>query len=167
MQMNIFKAMKPDAVYKKVTDIPFEQYASKGVNCVLFDFDNTIGPDHATEPNEYSFECIKKASDLGMESCLVSNAKSGRSSGIAGKLGIKCVTYAHKPRPDGINRALELMGRTKEETIFIGDQIFTDVMAGRFAGVHTIMVEPYAKKEVWYIVLKRFFEKIVRLFGRF
>ena len=49
----------------------------------------------------------------------------------------------------------------------IGDQIFTDVMAGRFAGVYTIMVEKYDKKEIWYIVLKRGFERIVRAIGRF
>ena len=49
----------------------------------------------------------------------------------------------------------------------IGDQVFTDVMAGRLAPVYTILVEKYSPKEIWYVVLKRPFEKLVRLIARF
>ena len=167
MQMNIFRAMKPDAVYKSVKDIPFDELRERGITCALLDFDNTLGPDHATRPTEYSIECIKKVVGSGMSCCLVSNASSGRSSGIAEALGIPCVTYAHKPRPDGINRAMKLMEKNKDEVLMVGDQIFTDVMAGRFAGVYTIMVEKYDKKEIWYVKLKRIPEKLIRLIGRF
>ena len=165
--MNIFSAMKPDAVYNSLMDIPLDDLKSMGKTCLLLDFDNTLGVDHATEPGEYAFECVKKVKEHGFDCCLVSNAKSGRSAGIASALEIPCVTYAHKPRPDGVNRALKLMNKERSESVMIGDQIFTDVMAGRFAGVYTIMVEKYDKKEIWYIVLKRGFEKIVRAIGRF
>ena len=53
------------------------------------------------------------------------------------------------------------------EAVMVGDQVFTDVIAGRLAPVYTIMVEKYSSKEIWYVVLKRPFEKLVRLIGRF
>ena len=165
--MNIFKAMKPDKVYKGVNDIPLDELRSMGKTCLLLDFDNTLGPDHATRPDQYAYDFIKKITDAGFSCCLVSNAKSGRSSGIAKLLEIPCITYAHKPRPDGVNRALKLLGKDRDEAVMIGDQIFTDVIAGRLASVYTIMVEKYSSREIWYVMLKRPLEKIVRLIGRF
>ena len=165
--MNIFAAMKPDAVYGSVYDIPLDKLREEGKKCLLLDFDNTLGPDHATKPDKYAFDFIKRIQDSGFICCLVSNAKTGRSAGIAETLGIPCVTYAHKPRPDGIYRALKLMNTDASEAVMIGDQVFTDVIAGRLAPVYTIMVEKYSSKEIWYVVLKRPFEKLVRLIGRF
>lgn len=165
--MNIFAAMKPDRVCKGVFDIPLSELKEAGKTCLLLDFDNTLGPDHATEPTQYSFDFIKKIREEGFSCCLVSNAKTGRSSKIAERLEIPCVTYAHKPRPDGIYRALKLMDTDASKAVMVGDQIFTDVIAGRYARVHTILVEKYSPREIWYVVLKRPFEKLVRLIGRF
>ena len=165
--MNIFKAMVPDKVIKSLDELSYDDLAARGIDCLLLDFDNTLGPDHATEPTEYSYKIVNTARDKGFKMCLVSNAKSGRSDKIAKMLDIPCVTYAHKPRADGDNRALALMGTDRSRAVMIGDQVFTDVMAGRFAGVYTIMCEKYARKEMWYIVLKRPFEKLVRLIAGF
>ena len=165
--MNIFKAMKPERVYTTAKMIPWVSLRSEGITVALLDFDNTLGPDHATKPDKYAFDFVKRIQDSGFICCLVSNAKTGRSAGIAEALGIPCVTYAHKPRPDGIYRALKLMNTDASEAVMIGDQVFTDVIAGRLAPVYTIMVEKYSSKEIWYVVLKRPFEKLVRLIGRF
>jgi HAD superfamily phosphatase (TIGR01668 family) len=165
--MNIFKAMVPDKVIRSLADLDLDELKSRGIDCLLLDFDNTLGPDHATEPTDFSYEMVNNARNKGFSMCLVSNAKSGRSDGIAKKLEIPCVTYAHKPRPDGVNRALALLGKDKAQAAMIGDQVFTDVIAGRYAGVYTVFTEKYAKKEMWYIVLKRPFEKLVRLIAGF
>ena len=165
--MNIFKAMVPDKVVKSLDELDLNELKGRGIDLLLLDFDNTLGPDHATEPVEYSYKMVEKARALGFDMCLVSNAKSGRSDKIAKMLGIPCVTYAHKPRPDGVLRALALMGKDKSSAVMIGDQVFTDVIAGRMAGVYTVMCERFGKREMWYIVLKRPFERLVRLVGRF
>ena len=165
--MNIFKAMKPERVYVNVKSIPWVSLKSEGINVALLDFDNTLGPDHATAPTDYSFESVKEIQEAGIRCCLVSNAKSGRSAGIAKELDIPCVTYARKPEPIGVRRALELMGAKPEEALMVGDQIFTDVIAGNLAGVRTFMVEKLFRKEIWYVALKRIPEKLVRLIARF
>ncbi|MBR2523230.1 MAG: YqeG family HAD IIIA-type phosphatase [Clostridiales bacterium] len=165
--MNIFRAMKPDLVVSSVKSIDFQALKARGISVVLLDFDNTLGPDHATEPTDYSRECVSTLDALGFEMCLVSNAKSGRSSNIAAMLGIPCITYAHKPNPSGVYRALDMMKAKPEQACMIGDQVFTDVIAGRLSGCYTILVERYSRKEIWYVKAKRPFERIVRFFARF
>ena len=165
--MNIFKAMKPEKVYESLVHIPWEELYGSGIETALLDFDNTLGPDHATEPEEYSYECVKMIEEKGIKCCLVSNAKSGRSARIAEMLGIPVVTYANKPGTSGIFRAIELMKTTPAKSVMVGDQVFTDVIAGNRAGVRTFMVEKLHKKEIWYVLLKRPFEKLVILIGKF
>ncbi|MBR3248394.1 MAG: YqeG family HAD IIIA-type phosphatase [Clostridiales bacterium] len=165
--MNIFKAMKPEKVYESLVLIPWGELAGSGITTALLDFDNTLGPDHATEPESYSYRCVRMIEEQGIRCCLVSNAKSGRSAKIAEMLGIPVVTYANKPGTSGIFRAIELMKTTPDKCVMVGDQVFTDVIAGNRAGVRTFMVEKLHKPEIWYVMLKRPFEMIVRFFGKF
>lgn len=167
MQLNIFKAMKPEKVYVNLVQMPWDKFASEGIKTALLDFDNTLGPDHATEPEEYSYKCVKMIEEHGIRCCLVSNAKSGRSAKIAEMLGIPVVTYANKPGTSGIFKAISLMKSSPEESLMVGDQVFTDVIAGNRAGVRTFLVEKLHKPEIWYVMLKRPFEKLVRIFGKF
>ena len=46
-------------------------------------------------------------------------------------------------------------------TIFIGDQLFTDVYGAKRTGIRNILVKPIHPKEEIQIVLKRYLEKIV------
>lgn len=164
---NIFKCMKPDKVCRTVNDIDLEELKGRGIRLFLLDFDNTLGPDHAHRPVEFSFQAVDRIRQAGFDCCLVSNAKSGRSAGIAKELEMQCITYAHKPNPSGVYRALKMMDADASEAVMVGDQVFTDVIAGKMAGVYTIMVERFSKKEIWYVRLKRPLEKIVRLFARY
>jgi len=165
--LNIFKAMKPEKVYESLVLIPWDELAGEGITTALLDFDNTLGPDHATEPEEYSYKCVKLIEEKGIRCCLVSNAKSERSAKIAEKLGIPVVTYANKPGTSGVLKAIALMESAPDKCIMVGDQVFTDVIAGNRSGVRTFMVEKLHKQEIWYVLLKRPFEKLVRIIGKF
>jgi predicted HAD superfamily phosphohydrolase YqeG len=46
-------------------------------------------------------------------------------------------------------------------TLFVGDQIFTDIWGANLAGMHTILVKPIDPHEEIQIVLKRFPEKLI------
>ena len=56
------------------------------------------------------------------------------------------------------------MGTNRENTLFIGDQIFTDIWGANKAGIHSILVKPIAKHEEIQIILKRRLEWIVLFF---
>ena len=53
------------------------------------------------------------------------------------------------------------MGTNKDNTLFIGDQLFTDIWGAKKAGLKNILLNPIDKREEIQIVLKRFLEKIV------
>lgn len=73
---------------------------------------------------------------------------------------------AHKPSTKNYKKGMEIMGTTTENTIFIGDQLFTDVYGAKRAGIRNILVKPIHPKEEIQIVLKRYLEKIVLHFYR-
>ena len=56
------------------------------------------------------------------------------------------------------------MGTGLTDTVFIGDQLFTDVWGAKKAGIYSILVKPIHPKEEIQIVLKRRLERIVLYF---
>ena len=68
---------------------------------------------------------------------------------------------AHKPSTKNYKKAMEIMHTDTSNTIFIGDQLFTDVWGAKRAGIRNILVKPIHPKEEIQIVLKRYLEKIV------
>ena len=79
---------------------------------------------------------------------------------------VNYIYKAGKPKPSGYRKAMEQLGTDTGNTIFVGDQIFTDVCGANLAGIRTILVKPIYPKEEIQIVLKRYLEKIVLFFYR-
>jgi len=152
----------PDMVFSRMSDVPFSKLKSMGLKFALLDLDNTLAEDHVHEPSEYTRDIISRLQNTGFTCCIVSNAKSTRSADFAALIPAACISYANKPSPSGIFRALELLGAKREETVFFGDQIFTDIAAAKRAGIVAVLVEPYTSKEVFYVKIKRPFEKLIR-----
>ena len=59
---------------------------------------------------------------------------------------------------------MKRMGTTAADTIFVGDQLFTDVYGAKRAGIPSWLVSPIHPKEEIQIVLKRYLERIVLYF---
>ena len=77
---------------------------------------------------------------------------------------VKYIYKAGKPKPSGYRRAMKELGTDTSNTIFVGDQIFTDVCGANLAGIRTILVKPIHPKEEIQIVLKRYLEAVVLFF---
>ena len=54
-------------------------------------------------------------------------------------------------------------GEGPEGTVMIGDQVFTDVVAGNLAGVRTVLVRPQSRRDLWYTQIFRIFEHLALL----
>ena len=78
----------------------------------------------------------------------------------------KYIFKAGKPGKKGYLQAMEMLGTDKRTTLFVGDQLFTDVWGARNTGIFSILVQPIDKTEEIQIVLKRYLEKIVLTFYR-
>lgn len=74
---------------------------------------------------------------------------------------VSYIFKAGKPLKKNYLKAMEMMGTGKDNTLFVGDQLFTDVWGAKRTGIHNILVQPIDKKEEIQIVLKRYLEKIV------
>ena len=79
-------------------------------------------------------------------------------------VGAGYIFKAVKPGVKGYLRAMEMLGTDVRNTLFVGDQLFTDVWGAKNTGILSILVHPIDKKEEIQIVLKRYIEKIVLAF---
>ena len=133
----------PRGVYPSVTDISPRALAEKGIRLVLADLDNTLVPYRATEPPAELMAWKEALEENGIRLFLLSNSrKPGRAQKFAEKLGIPFQGHSGKPKRRGYLKAMERMGARPEETVMVGDQIFTDTLGANNAGVPPLLVRP-------------------------
>ena len=104
--------------------------------------------------------------ELGYHCMLLSNNKEPRVKMFNDAVQVSYIYKAGKPNPANYRKAMEQMGTDEKNTLFVGDQIFTDVYGANRTGIRTILVKPIHPKEEIQIVLKRYLEKIVLFFYR-
>ena len=133
--------------------VDVDELVGAGVELVLLDRDNTCVPRDVGEPPAEVMAWLSL--------CLVSNNfHSSQVGETARKMGCSVVDHAMKPAPFALRRAMRLMGATPERTVMVGDQVFTDVVAGNLAGVRTILVRPQSRSDLWYTHVFRVFERL-------
>ena len=133
----------PRGVYPSVTDISPKALAEKGVRLVLADLDNTLVPYKVTEPPAEIIAWKEALEGAGIALFLLSNSRRpGRAQRFAEKLNIPCQGHSGKPKRAGYLKAMERMGAKPQETVMVGDQIFTDTLGANNAGAVPLLVEP-------------------------
>ena len=140
--------------------ISIEDLVQQGIKLVLLDRDNTCVPrDTKMVPPEIS-AWFEKAHAAGLTLCLISNnIHLNEVQRSASELGIEGEGFACKPLPRALTAAMKRFSATKEQTVMVGDQIFTDVIAGNLAGVSTILVKPQSTEDLWYTNIIRHAER--------
>lgn len=158
--MKIFRKFYPNEYVDSTYIIDFKKYYDKGYRGILFDIDNTLVP-HGKPEDKRAVELFEELRKIGFRTCLISNNQEPRVKPFAKALKTDYIFNAHKPSRKSYNKAFDIMGTTKDETMFVGDQIFTDVYGANRVNMYTILVKPIHPKEEIQIVLKRYLEKIV------
>lgn len=143
--------------------IDFDRLYREGYRGLIFDIDNTLVP-HGAPADERAKQLFCHLKKLGFKCMFLSNNKEPRVKLFADEVAYPYIFKAGKPKTANYKKAMELMHCTQKNTIFIGDQIFTDVYGANRAGIRTILVKPIHPKEEIQIVLKRYLEKIVLYF---
>lgn len=161
--MSIFHVFYPKKEIGSAYDIPYEKFYDRGIRGVIFDVDNTLVP-HGAPADERAVELFKRLKRTGLDTCLMSNNKEPRVASFSKDVGSQYIFKAGKPAVKGYGKAMERMGTDTGTTIFVGDQLFTDVYGANRAGIYSILVKPIHPKEEIQIVLKRYLERIVLYF---
>lgn len=156
-------AFYPDEWLDSAYDIPYEQFYQKGMRGIIFDIDNTLVP-HGAPADERAVQLFERLRAIGFHTCLLSNNKEARVAPFAGQVDSDYIYKGRKPERSGYRQAMRRMGTGERSTMFVGDQLFTDVYGARRTGIYSILVKPINPKEEIQIVLKRYLEKIVLWF---
>lgn len=143
--------------------IPYEDFYKKGIRGVIFDIDNTLVP-HGVPADERALALFARLHRAGFHTCLLSNNKKPRVASFAAQVGSDYLYKAGKPGISGYRKAMARMGTINTSTLFVGDQLFTDVYGANRAGIYSILVKPIHPKEEIQIVVKRRLEWIVLWF---
>lgn len=156
----MFEIFFPDEYVASTYVIPFEKLYEKGYRGLIFDIDNTLVM-HGAPADERAKNLFMRLKLIGFECCLLSNNKEPRVKMFNDDVHVYYICDAHKPSTANYEKAMELMSTDKTNTIFIGDQLFTDVWGAKRTGIRNILVKPIHPNEEIQIVLKRKLEKIV------
>lgn len=143
--------------------LSYEALYEKGFRGIIFDIDNTLVP-HGAPADKQAAELFERLRKIGYGTLLLSNNKEPRVKSFSDSVGAIYIFKAGKPGRAGYARAMKELGTTPKNTLFVGDQLFTDVWGAKRVGIETYLVKPIHPKEEIQIVLKRYLEKIVLYF---
>lgn len=153
----------PDNEADSAYGIEYEKLYQKGYRGIIFDIDNTLVP-HGAPADERAEELFARLHRIGYKTLLLSNNKEHRVKSFCDRVDSQYIFKAGKPGRAGYERAMRLMDTAPQSTLFVGDQLFTDVWGAKKVGIVTYLVKPIHPKEEIQIVLKRKLERIVLYF---
>ncbi|MBQ4325033.1 MAG: YqeG family HAD IIIA-type phosphatase [Clostridia bacterium] len=160
------KYLCPDYYFDTYREITPAFLLEVGIRYLILDIDNTLAPYEQPEPDEQILGWLAALDAVGIRAAFVSNNKAPRVELFNAKIGIPMFPEGKKPLRRGTVRAMEAMSAIPEQTATLGDQIFTDVWAGRRIGARTILVPPIKDKRDPFTRLKRLLERPIMRYYR-
>lgn len=152
----------PEYYFDTVYEVTPELLRAHGIKGLILDIDNTLVPYEIPTPTEENKAWLKGMWDAGIKTAFVSNNHKDRVELYNKELGCPAFYDSGKPLKKACGRALEAMSLSASETAIIGDQVFTDVVAGRNAGLGlAVLVKPIKDKTNLFFRFKRLLEKPV------
>ena len=149
----------PDLWVDSVADVDPRALAEQGIRGLLVDIDNTLVAWEAAEAGETARELVRRCREAGIGVVLLSNARARRREAMARALGVPAAPGL-KPLRRSFLRAAARAGWRPHEVAVVGDQLWTDVLGARRAGMRAILVNPISRREH---LLTRWVRRLERL----
>lgn len=151
----------PDRHFESYRELSPEFLSARGIRLLLSDIDNTLAPYEQSEPDEALRAWLAAMNDAGIAVAFVSNNHADRVELFNRTLGCRAYSDAHKPLKKTMRRAMREHGATPETTAMLGDQLLTDVLAGKGLGLFSFTVPPIRDKRDLFTRFKRLLERPV------
>lgn len=158
----MFDRFIPYAVADSIYDIDIAFFKKHNVKTIIADLDNTLDSYRLYNPLPHAYELKNKLEKVGISLVIISNNRGKRVSTYANKLGVPYIAYAAKPFPFKINEYIKNQQLNKDEIMFIGDQMITDVKAARNAGIRVVLTNKLVKEDQWSTHINRIIGKRIR-----
>ncbi len=159
----LLRGFCPDFSASTLYDIEPEELKKMGIKAVLLDLDNTLVNWKATHVTDETDRWILQCKEAGLKLCLVSNTRNQkRLKELSARFEIPYARGKMKPSRTGFLDALRILECKPNETVMVGDQLFTDVWGGNRTGVATIWVSPRHPREFFGTKFSRIAERLVK-----
>lgn len=139
----------PDMITDKLTDLTPAILRERGIKLLMLDFDNTIVPYTTSVPTAQMADWINRMLASDIQLCVVSNSKNNRVREFCKLYGLDCITHARKPFTGGIQKCLQKYKLSANKAALVGDQIYTDTLGAKSAGVTAILVKAIDNHNIW------------------
>ena len=146
--------IRPKFLFYFLFDIKPSFFKENNIKIIFFDLDNTLATRSCNEPTIDAINWIKNLKDNDIKAYIISNTiHSERIEKFVSKLEINGVAKAGKPNTRIFINILEQEKISPENSLVVGDQLITDILAGYELKAQTMLVYPfyktdYAKKHI-------------------
>lgn len=151
----------PDIYQKSIYTIDYEKLKKRGIECLLFDLDNTIIPFDVKEANQAIKDLFEQLKEQKFRVIIFSNNSKARLKPFKDFLEVDCLANSKKPFKSGFLKILSQYRLEENQVAIIGDQLLTDIIGGNKVGITTILVNPISNKDAFWTKFNRFREKRV------
>lgn len=149
----------PDYCFDTFDGVSVAFLLSQGIRGVVLDVDNTLEPYENPEPGERVVAWLHALWQAGIRTAIVSNNGAERITRFNRELGMPVYYKARKPSPAAVRAAMQRLQTGPDDTLLIGDQIFTDVWAAHNAGIPAVLVPPIRDRRDLLTRTKRLLER--------
>ena len=153
----------PTIVVQRFSNIDFDKLYSENIRIILTDLDNTLIDYFVKEPTEELIKLSEYLHQKGFKIYIISNNSKKRIERFIEKFKVDgYLAKALKPGKTKVNKYIKKNDIDKEKTIFIGDQLLTDIKCANKVGIKSVLVRSVSRKsEKWYTRLNRMRETFV------
>ncbi len=158
----MFRCFVPDVYAKSIFEVPMDFYQSLGIKNVLIDLDNTLDSYRLFVPSPRSITLIKSLQAHGYHLYILSNNHGPRVASYANALGLPYLHSARKPLAFRVKKVLRENHFLAQETLLVGDQLLTDVLCAKKAGIRVMLTEKIVSEDQWTTHINRLFDRPIR-----
>lgn len=155
-----------DHVARSVHEVDYDRLLNDGIQAILYDLENTLCRWQEWELDERTRALLCRLGEEGVALAVLTNAALPPGHPLVRELegrGVVVVTRARKPLRRGFQTALRRLGIAPGQAAMVGDQVLTDILGGKRAGLVTVLVDPLGPEESRLTKINR---RLERLLGR-
>lgn len=156
----MFKSFYPYEYVDSVHAIDYYKLYDMGYRSIIFDLDNTL-THHGENSSEEVDQLFKQIHEIGLKTLLLSNNCDERIELFLENIDSPFISNANKPKTENYFKAVSLLQTKIEETIMVGDQLFTDIYGANLSGMPNILVKYMRHDDKAKIGIRRHVENLI------
>ncbi|UCZ54427.1 YqeG family HAD IIIA-type phosphatase [Bacillus shivajii] len=156
------KYFKPDFELHHFSDITKDWLEENQIETIFSDLDSTLAIHD--EPGDDDLKAwIEMLKENHVTLVIVSNNSQGRVDRFCKPFNITGFGRCQKPAPSKIRKQMKSIGAKEKTSLFLGDQLLTDVWCGKLLNMKTALVTPIGREhEPIQIIIKRKIESFIK-----